>query len=265
VYRKIGAVFGLKARKDIKSCKGWRRWMKLHLTYQSLVDPTCKASMRPHSYNSSGWCINACSKNIGVTQYIYTRRWGSASPWYLHSRTSCGLTTNSIQTLVNGFSFYNTRLDIQGVINIFFSIFLFTQIFSTIDQQIIPRLSSGRSLFEARERRSKTYSWTVMLSAYILVELFWQTVAALLIFVTWWYPTGLWRNSDPTLGSSERSGLAFGMIWLVNLWISTFSQAVGVGMDHDETAVQISTLFFWLSLVFCGYVSKPYSSIYFSC
>jgi len=149
-------------------------------------------------------------------------------------------------------SFFNSRLDIQGVTNVFFSIFLFTQLFSTIDQQVIPRLSSGRSLFEARERRSKTYSWVVLLSAHILVEIFWQTVAAVLIFICWWYPTGLWRNHDSDLGASERSGLAFGMIWLFNLWISTFSQMVGVGMDHDETAVQISTLFFWFSLVFCG-------------
>lgn len=106
-----------------------------------------------------------------------------------------------------------------------------------------------------------------MVSAYITVELFWQTVAALLIFVTWWYPTGLWKNHDPSFGKSERSGLAFGVIWLFNLWISTFSQAVGAGVDHDETAVQIATLFFWLSLVFCGYVLPllvmiPMHSIY---
>jgi ATP-binding cassette subfamily G (WHITE) protein 2 (PDR) len=154
--------------------------------------------------------------------------------------------------LLNGLSFLNARLDIQAITNIFFSVFLFTQLFSTIDQQVIPRLVDGRSIFEAREKRSKTYSWTVFLTANILVELFWQTIASVLVFISWYYPTGVWRNEDPSFSLSERSGLAFGVIWLFCLWISTFSQVVAVGMTHAETAVQIATLFFWLSLVFCG-------------
>lgn len=68
------------------------------------------------------------------------------------------------------------------ITNIFFSVFLFTQLFSTIDQQVIPRLIAGRSLFEARERRSKSYSWTVFIAANVLVELFWQTIASVLFF-----------------------------------------------------------------------------------
>ncbi|KAF2119900.1 pleiotropic drug resistance protein, ABC superfamily [Lophiotrema nucula] len=174
-------------------------------------------------------------------------------PMYLYSKAALCAGV----TLCNGLSFYNTRLNIQGISNIFFSVFLFTQLFSTLDQQVIPRLTSGRALFEARERRSKIYSWVVMVSAHILIEIFWQTIAAFLIFVMWWYPTGLWRNQDPSFGTSERSGLAFGMIWLFNLWISTFSQTVGIGIDHEETAVQLATLFFWLSLVFCGVLLPP--------
>jgi ATP-binding cassette, subfamily G (WHITE), member 2, PDR len=140
----------------------------------------------------------------------------------------------------------------QGLTNFLFSIFLITQLFSTLDQQIIPRLTNGRSLFESRENRSKTYSWVVFVSANIIVELCWQTVASVLIFVIWYYPTALWRNSDPNFGMIERGGLVFVLIWLFCLWITTFSQLVGIGIEHAETAVQIATLCFWLSLVFCG-------------
>jgi ATP-binding cassette, subfamily G (WHITE), member 2, PDR len=140
----------------------------------------------------------------------------------------------------------------QGFINFLFSIFLITQLFSTLDQQIIPRLADGRSLFEAREKRSKSYSWTVFLAANVIVELCWQTAASVLIFISWYYPTGLWQNSDPSFGTVERGSLVFVLIWLFSLWITTFSQAVGVGIEHAETAVQIATLCFWLSLVFCG-------------
>ena len=117
---------------------------------------------------------------------------------------------------------------------------------------MIPRFIDGRSLFEARERRSRSYSWTVFITANVVVELFWQTIASGLVFVTWYYPTGLWKYHDPSFPAAERGGLAFGVIWLFCLWISTFSQAVAAGIDYAETAVQIATLFFWLSLVFCG-------------
>lgn len=160
----------------------------------------------------------------------------------------------SSQCFFNGISFYDTALDMQGFINFLFSIFLISQLFSTLDQQIIPRLTSGRALFEARERRSKSYSWTVFLAANIFVELYWQTVASVIIFVSWYYPTGLWRNNDPTFSTVERGGLAFTLICLFCLWITTFSQAVGVGIEHAETAAQLATLCFWLSLVFCGSV-----------
>ncbi|TVY46260.1 ATP-dependent permease PDR10, partial [Lachnellula cervina] len=51
---------------------------------------------------------------------------------------------------------------------------------------------------------------------------------------------------------AERGGLVFMLIWLFGLWITTFLQAVGVRIEHMETAVQIATLCFWFSLVFCG-------------
>ncbi|KAF2684609.1 hypothetical protein K458DRAFT_367108 [Lentithecium fluviatile CBS 122367] len=186
-----------------------------------------------------------------VTQRAFQEYW--RDPVYLY----CKIALCVVTTLLNGISFFNAKLDIQGITNIFFSVFLFTQLFSTIDQQVIPRLIDGRSLFEARERRSRSYSWTVFLAANVLVELFWQSIASILVFVTWYYPTGLWRNHDPTFAATERGGLTFCAIWFFCLWISTFSQAVGAGIQHAETAVQIATLFFWLSLVFCGVLVTP--------
>lgn len=89
------------------------------------------------------------------------------------------------QALFNGLSFQNTILDIQGVTNIIFSMFLLTQMFGTLDQQVIPRIIDGRDLFEAREQRSKSYSWTVFLTSNIIVEVLWQALASVLVFITW--------------------------------------------------------------------------------
>ncbi|KAI1410222.1 ABC-2 type transporter-domain-containing protein [Hypoxylon sp. FL1857] len=188
---------------------------------------------------------------IIVTKRIFDEYW--RDPTYIYSKLALCIGV----CFFNGISFYNTPLDMQGFINFVFSIFLISQLFSTLDQQIIPRLTDGRSLFEAREMRSKSYSWSVFLTANIFVELFWQTVASVVIFVSWYYPTGLWRNGDPSFGMIERGGLTFTLIWLFCLWITTFSQAVGIGIEHAELAVQIATLCFWLSLVFCGVLVSP--------
>ncbi|VUC35730.1 unnamed protein product [Clonostachys rosea] len=188
---------------------------------------------------------------IIVTKRIFQEYW--RDPTYLYSK----LALCAGVCFFNGISFYDTALDTQGLTNFIFSIFLISQLFSTLDQQIIPRLADGRSLFEARERRSKSYSWTTFLAANILVELFWQAVASVIIFVSWYYPTLLWKNGDATFGQTERGGLVFLLILLFCLWITTFSQAVGVAIEHAETAVQVATLCFWLSLVFCGVLVSP--------
>src|SRR3954464_4538978 len=111
------------------------------------------------------------------------------------------------KALFNGLSFFNTPKDIQGLSNVLFSCFLLTIIFSTVDQQIIPRFIENRALFEAREKQSKTYSWLVFIAANIIVEVVWQSIAAIFVFVAWYYPTGLWKNGDPAFPVHERGGL----------------------------------------------------------
>ncbi|KAI1770956.1 ABC-2 type transporter-domain-containing protein [Hypoxylon cercidicola] len=186
-----------------------------------------------------------------VSKRIFQEYW--RSPTYLYSK----LALCAGVALFNGLSFQNSPIDIQGLQNLIFSMFLLTQMFGTLDQQIIPRLINGRNLFEARERRSKSYSWTVFLTANILVEFFWQTIGAVLLFIPWYYPTGLWRHSNAALGTSARGALSFVIIWLYCVWISTFSQAVAAGIEHAESAIQLATLMFWFSLVFCGVLVPP--------
>ncbi|KAI0188150.1 ABC-2 type transporter-domain-containing protein [Xylaria flabelliformis] len=185
-----------------------------------------------------------------VSTRLFQNYW--RDPIYLSSKMGLCIGV----ALANGLSFLNTDLDIQGLTNLIFSSFLLSQLFSTIDQQVIPRLVNGRAIFETRERRSSSYSWAVLLGSNIAAEVFWQTIASVLIFFTWFYPTGLWSHGDTSFGTYERGALAFIIIWLFCLWIITFSQAVAVGIEHEETAVQIATLFFWLSLVFCGVIVK---------
>ncbi|OAA35191.1 opaque-specific ABC transporter CDR3 [Metarhizium rileyi] len=186
-----------------------------------------------------------------VTMQVFREYW--RDPTYMYSKYA--LCTGL--SLFNGLSFTNTPLDIQGLTNILFSIFLLSMLFSTMNQQIIPRLIDSRALYESREAPSKSYSWFVFLSANITVELFWQTLAAVLVFITWWLPIGIWKHDDLGIDWVDRSAMAFIAVWLFCLWISTFSQAIAVGIKHTETAVQVATLSFWMCSVFCGVLIQP--------
>jgi ATP-binding cassette, subfamily G (WHITE), member 2, PDR len=133
-----------------------------------------------------------------------------------------------------------------------FSTFLITQLFSCIDYLVIPQFIHGRSLFEARERHTRSYSWFVFVASNILVELIWQTVFAAPIFIVWYYPLGLYRYGDDEFTTAERGGLMFVLIWLFNLWASTLSQVFAASIEHSEVAMQLAILVYWLALLFCG-------------
>ena len=138
----------------------------------------------------------------------------------------------------------------QGVQDQIFSIFLLMIIFSNLTQLIIEKFVHNRALFEARERPSKIYSWRVFLSSTMIAELPSQTVIAVLVFVCWYYPIGMFRNADPDI--SERGALMFLLIWVFCLFTSTFSHMMVSGIEDAGTAVNLAQLFYMLSLIFCG-------------
>lgn len=141
----------------------------------------------------------------------------------------------------------------QGITSLLFSIFFSTYLFSYIVQTAVPTIHQGRELFKAREGNSKTYSWVSFLVSYIAVEVFWQTLIGAVVFAAWYYPTGLSRNGDSSnLGTAERGALTFVLVWLFMLWASTLSQALAVGIQEPEVAMQIGILLYWMALVFCG-------------
>ena len=75
---------------------------------------------------------------------------------------------------------------------------------------------------------------------------------AVVQFVTWYYPLGMWRNGIETGNLDERSGLMFLLMWLYMLFSSTFSQMVVTIMPDAATGINISQLLYSLSLMFCG-------------
>lgn len=61
-----------------------------------------------------------------------------------------------------------------------FGVFIFLTVFSQLVDQMMPIFVTQRSLYEARERPAKAYTWVAFLSANVAAELVYNTVRAIL-------------------------------------------------------------------------------------
>ena len=186
-----------------------------------------------------------------VQKRIFEQYW--RTPSYIYSKLLlCALTG-----LFIGFSFYKAPNTQQGLQNQLFGIFMLLTLFSQLVQQIMPNFVLARSLYEARERSSKTYSWKAFMLSNTLVELPWALLSAALLFFTWYYPIGLYANAAHTSAVASRGALVFLMILAFLVFSSTFAHMVVAGISTAETAGNIANLIFSLSLLFCGVLVGP--------
>jgi ATP-binding cassette subfamily G (WHITE) protein 2 (PDR) len=175
------------------------------------------------------------------------------SPTYIYSKTVlCGLSA-----LFVGFSLYNTPNTMQGLQNQMFSIFMLLTLFGQLIQQIMPHFVAQRALYEVRERPSKAYSWQAFMISNIVVELPWNSLMSLLIFVCWYYPIGLYRNAEPTDAVTLRGAQMWLFIWTFLLFSSTFAHFMIAAFETAENAGNTGNLLFMLCLLFCGVLATP--------
>ncbi|KIY64375.1 AtrD, ABC-transporter [Cylindrobasidium torrendii FP15055 ss-10] len=192
-----------------------------------------------------------------VTQYlnctyrVFQQLW--RTPSYLYSKTALSVLTG----LFIGFSFFKADNTLQGLQNQMFSVFMLLTVFGNLVNQMLPHFVTQRSLYEVRERPSKTYSWQTFMLANITAELPWNSLMGVFMFVSWYYPIGLYRNAQETGTMNERAGLMFLFIWSFLMFTSTFAHMVIAGIDVAETGGNIATLLFSLCLLFCGVVAGP--------
>lgn len=84
--------------------------------------------------------------------------------------------TNHHQSAFIGFSFFKSNNTSQGMQNQMFGILIFFFVVIQMMFQIIPVFVVQRTLYEARERQSKTYAWQAFVLTNIVVEFAWNSV-----------------------------------------------------------------------------------------
>ncbi|KAK4184983.1 ZEB2-regulated ABC transporter 1 [Podospora australis] len=173
------------------------------------------------------------------------------SPVYIWSKIALIV----LSSLYLGFS-YSANNSIQGLQNQLWAIFMFLVLFININEQIMPMFVPQRNLYEARERPSKIYRWTTYVSANILIELFWMTLMAVLMYFCWYYPVGFVRNTTSD-DQAIRGFLVFMFLWVFLLFASTFAHMAITWVDLPETAGVLTSLLWMLCILFCGIGVPP--------
>ncbi|KAK1964366.1 ABC-2 type transporter [Colletotrichum sublineola] len=162
-----------------------------------------------------------------------------------------------VTALFIGLSFLNAKNTQRGLQNQAFGVFIFITMFGQIAQQLMPVFVSQRTMYEARERPSKAYSWTAFLFANIIVEMTWNSVIAVFSFICWYYPIGLYRNAYPTNSVGSRGITMLLHVWMFFLFTGSFAHMMIAGLPNAEVAGGLVNLVAIMLFLFCGILAGP--------
>ncbi|KAM3455693.1 hypothetical protein NHJ6243_008442 [Beauveria neobassiana] len=258
----IGAAPG--SHTDIDWFSVWRNSAEYHHVQQHLAQLKAERPQLAHAHKDESesksledetmyqeFAVPFLSQLREVQLRVFQQIW--RSPTYIYSKVALCVAS----ALFIGFSLYKTPNTQQGLQNQMFSIFMLLTLFGQFIQQIMPHFVSQRNLYEARERPSKAYSWSVFMISNIVVELPWNTVVSFFLFACWYYPIGLYRNAEPTDSVVLRGAQMWLFVWSFLLFSSTFAHFMIAAFDSAENAGNTGNMLFMLCLLFCGVLATP--------
>jgi len=184
---------------------------------------------------------------IQVTIRVFQQYW--RTPSYIYSKLLLGL----MAALFIGFSFFHAGSSKQGIQNIIFAIFMIMTIFTSLVQQIMPRFVLQRDLYEVRERPSKAYSWKAFIIANIIVEIPYQILLGIMVYASFFYPI----FTSEGIPSGARQGTILLLVVQFFVFTSTFAHMLISALPDAETAGNIATLMFSMTLTFNGVFQPP--------
>ncbi|KAJ6011707.1 hypothetical protein N7522_002062 [Penicillium canescens] len=228
--------------------------VKLHEIRTSRATIGGNLQMHPSSYSNNGsYAASFLAQWWFVQKRVAAQYW--RTPSYIYSKIA--LTVAS--ALFIGFSFYNARNTIQGLQNQMYAVMMLLSMFGQLSEQIMPQFINQREIYEARERPSKIYDWKVLMMSNLVIEIFWNTLMAVMAYFCWYYPIGLYQNAVSTHEVISRGGLVFLFIWAFMMFTSTFTHILIAGIDSADSAGSVGNVCYMLCISFCGILVKKAS------
>ncbi|KAG5983903.1 hypothetical protein E4U55_006815 [Claviceps digitariae] len=163
------------------------------------------------------------------------------------------LVLHIFSALFNGFTFWMVGDSVGDLQLKLFTIFNFIFVAPGVLAQLQPLFIHRRDIFEAREKKSKMYSWVAFVTGLIVSEIPYLIVCAVLYFVCWYYTVGF-----PT--SSERAGATFFVMLMYEFLYTGIGQFVAAYAPNEVFAALVNPLIIGVLVSFCG-VLVPYSQI----
>ncbi|KAJ8595721.1 hypothetical protein M405DRAFT_806639 [Rhizopogon salebrosus TDB-379] len=183
---------------------------------------------------------------IALTQRNFQAYW--RNPTYLMAK----LVLNIAGGLLIGFTFFKTEDSLQGSQNKLFAIFLATILCVPLSQQMQTVYIDIRSIYEVRERQSRMYKWTALVTSQILVEIPWNIFCSSIFFLCWYWTVGF---------HSDRAGYTYLMYGIVfPLYYTTVALAIASMAPTAFIASLLFSTLFSFVVIFNG-VLQPFSQL----
>ncbi|KAF3912490.1 hypothetical protein ABW20_dc0105898 [Dactylellina cionopaga] len=250
----IGAAPG--AHSDIDWPSVWRSSPEYEEVKQELGRLRGLASQPSAVYDISGsgyteFAAPFSTQLVQVGKRFSQQYW--RTPFYIYSKALLAVGSS----LFIGFSFFRTENTMQGLQNQMWGVLVFLFVVIAVILQTIPIFAIARTVYEAKERQSKTYSWQVFILSNIAIELAWNSLMAVLCFFVWYYPIGLYKNAEYTDTMHTRGVLAILLVWVIYLFAGSFAIMMIAGMDSPDIASALTNLLAIMMYAFCGILGGP--------
>ncbi|KAI1497600.1 ABC transporter [Biscogniauxia marginata] len=155
--------------------------------------------------------------------------------------------------LFNGFSFWMIGDSIGDLQLRLFTIFNFIFVAPGVLNQLQPLFIERRDIFEAREKKSKMYSWIAFVTGLIVSEIPYLCICAVLYFSCWYYTVGFPKDSD-------RAGATFFVMLMYEFVYTGIGQFVAAYAPNAIFASLTNPFILGILISFCG-VLVPYTQI----
>ncbi|KAL5322875.1 hypothetical protein ACEPPN_010854 [Leptodophora sp. 'Broadleaf-Isolate-01'] len=155
--------------------------------------------------------------------------------------------------LFNGFSFWQIGNSVGDLQLRLFTVFNFIFVAPGVIAQLQPLFIDRRDIYEAREKKSKMYSWIAFVTGLIVSELPYLVICAVFYFVCWYYTVGFPGDSGKV------ASVLFVMVMYEFIYTG-IGQFVAAYAPNAVFASLVNPLILGTLVSFCG-VLVPYAQI----
>ncbi|KAF9076400.1 ABC transporter [Rhodocollybia butyracea] len=226
----------------------WKKTPEAKVVQDTIAKIYADGKSRPpvattlHSEYATGW-MNQFVQLVKRDMLFRYR-----NPTYLIAK----LVLNIFGGLFIGFTFWKAKNTQQGTQNKLFAIYMGTIISVPVANSLQVPFLNMRKIYEIRERPSRMYHWSALVTAQFVAEIPWNMLGSSLFFFCWYWTVGF---------PSSRAGYTYLLLGVIfPFYYVSFADAVAAMVPNAEIAALLFSLLFSFVLTFNG-VLQPFSQL----